>query len=542
MLVESRSARASEAELARFLEEARLAERSGEFENALRFYEVAFTEAVRAGDAPMLVDLLRWMGTVQRARGELELASELYEASLASARAHELSDKVASALNCLAVVAQTRAQVDEATRLYWRARAIADATGNDRLAAMIDQNLGTMANTRGEFEAALASYTSALQRFRRLGDNTATAWSLNNLGMLHVDLGEFAAAEERFGEALTFAEVLGDRALLGTIELNRAELHLKQWNFTRARECCDAAFEIFTHLDARSHLGETYKFYGVLYREMGKPALAKAHFTDAARFAEAVEDRLLEAEVYSEWAGLHLALHENQQALQRLNQAHHLFADLHANPELLDLDGRLDKLESTYLKVVRQWAESIESKDLYTAGHCERVAEYACMLAAALGFEGRDLNWLRMGGFLHDVGKIDVPAEILNKPGRLTDHEMDAMRAHTTAGARIVTELNFPWDILPVVRNHHERWDGTGYPDGLAGERIPLTARILCVADIFDALTTTRSYRPALSVEEALRIMESEAGVIVDPNIFDLFKSLVRAGRADHIVAAHPKV
>ena len=110
---------------------------------------------------------------------------------------------------------------------------------------------------------------------------------------------------------------------------------------------------------------------------------------------------------------------------------------MHARRELLDLDRRLDQLEDTYLRVVRDWADSIESKDRYTAGHCERVAEYTCLLAAAVGFSGRDLTWLRMGGFLHDVGKMDVPAEILNKPGRLTEDEWEVMRGHTVAGDRI---------------------------------------------------------------------------------------------------------
>src|SRR5690606_25841802 len=105
------------------------------------------------------------------------------------------------------------------------------------------------------------------------------------------------------------------------------------------------------------------------------------------------------------------------------------------------------------------------------------------------------------------VGKIEVPAEILNKPGKLTSEEWREMQAHTTAGDRIVAELEFPWDIGPIVRSHHERWDGSGYPDGISGDAIPLTARILCIADVYDALTTTRSYRPALSREEALEIM-----------------------------------
>jgi putative nucleotidyltransferase with HDIG domain len=320
--------------------------------------------------------------------------------------------------------------------------------------------------------------------------------------------------------------------LLGTLELNRAELHLMRGDFERARECCDRSFEIFSHMDSPSGLGEAYKFYGVLFREMHKTGLATAHFGRAVDLAETCEDRLLEAESRSEWALVHLAEGRNREALQCLNTSSRLFRELQARSELLDLERRLDRLEETYLRVVAAWGESIESKDRYTAGHCQRVADYACMLAEAFGFRGRDITWLRMGGFLHDVGKTAVPAEILNKPGKLTDEEWEIMKSHTTVGDEIVAELNFPWDIRPVVRNHHERWDGGGYPDGLAGEAIPLTARILCVADVYDALTTARSYRPALSQEEALRIMERDAGRILDPDIFAAFQRL--------LLEAHP--
>ncbi|HEX6693828.1 MAG TPA: HD-GYP domain-containing protein, partial [Longimicrobiales bacterium] len=192
-----------------------------------------------------------------------------------------------------------------------------------------------------------------------------------------------------------------------------------------------------------------------------------------------------------------------------------------------ELDHRLDGLEETYLAVVEQWAESIEAKDRYTAGHCGRVADYAVRLAAASGFKGRDLTWFRMGGFLHDVGKTGVPLEILNKPGKLTDEEFLLMQSHTTMGDDIVAPLNFPWDIRPLVRSHHEKWDGTGYPDRLKGEEIPFAARILCVADVYDALTSARSYRPALSQAEAFKIMDRESGTTLDPVLYARFRELM---------------
>jgi len=204
-----------------------------------------------------------------------------------------------------------------------------------------------------------------------------------------------------------------------------------------------------------------------------------------------------------------------------------LFRDLSARRELADVERALDRLEETYLSVVEAWGESIESVDRYTSGHCSRVAEYTCLLAEAVGIHGRELTWLRMGAFLHDVGKIKVDVQILNKPGKLDAREWEEMRMHTVAGDEIVAELGFPYDIRAIVRNHHERWDGTGYPDRLAGEQIPLNARILCVADVYDALTTSRSYRSELPVEEARAIMSELSGTVFDPTLLEVFLRLV---------------
>lgn len=521
-----------EAGLTALIESAREAARSGALDEALARYEAAFARLPAEGDAGDAASLLRWIGTVHRQRGDLEAATEAYEASLAIAEAAELPSEMASALNVLGIVAQFRAAVDDAKALYERGRALADLAGDERLGAMIDLNIGTLANTQGEVRVAQASYRSALGRFRKLGDDVAAARSLNNLGMACVDVEDWDGAEASFDEAFELADRVRDAELIGIIELNRAELYLKQGDHARARDCCDRSYEVFARVDAPSGLSEACKFYGILYQRTGKPKLAEDHFRRAAELAASCEDRLIEAEAHSEWALLHLAAGRNREALQCLNRASRLFGDLHARAELLDAEQRLDGLEETYLRVVKAWGDSIESKDLYTAGHCQRVADYACTLAAELGFAGRDLTWLRMGAFLHDVGKTEVPAEILNKPGKLTDEEFDLMKAHTVAGDEIVAELNFPWDIRPVVRNHHERWDGSGYPDRLAGESIPLTARILCVADVYDALTTARSYRPALKASEAFRIMERDSGRIFDPKLFALFHSLMR-GRID---------
>jgi len=174
-------------------------------------------------------------------------------------------------------------------------------------------------------------------------------------------------------------------------------------------------------------------------------------------------------------------------------------------------------------------AQAVEHRDKYTGMHCERLATYSIALGQALGLNRQDLLALYRGGYLHDIGKISVPDAILFKRGLLTDQEWQTMRQHTIRGEEICKPMKTLASVMPIIRSHHERWDGTGYPDGLRGEDIPLLARILQVADIYDALTTARPYKPAFSHEHALEIMHEEAGRgWRDPELVPLFAEVTR--------------
>jgi putative nucleotidyltransferase with HDIG domain len=208
--------------------------------------------------------------------------------------------------------------------------------------------------------------------------------------------------------------------------------------------------------------------------------------------------------------------------LQSLNEAHSLYSQMKAQHRVAQVEKRNGALESRFLEMAKHWGDSIESKDRYTQGHCERVAFFACVLADSSGFNSRSLFWFRIGALLHDIGKIIVPMEVLNKPGKLTEEEWAIMRRHPEAGLELVADIDFPGDIRAIIRNHHERWDGAGYPDGLKGEAIPFAARILCVADVYDALTTTRSYRPGLTHIRASEIMRASTGQF-DPQLLETF-------------------
>src|ERR1700728_1265824 len=173
-------------------------------------------------------------------------------------------------------------------------------------------------------------------------------------------------------------------------------------------------------------------------------------------------------------------------------------------------------------------AQSVERRDKYTGMHCERLTTYSLALGQALGLPRQEQLALYRGSYLHDIGKIGIPDAILFKRGLLTDEEWQAMRLHTIRGEEICKPMKTLAPVLPIIRSHHERWDGSGYPDGLAGEDIPLLARILQLADIYDALTTARPYKRALSPDEALSVLREEvAKGWRDPKLVETFSDIL---------------
>jgi putative two-component system response regulator len=198
---------------------------------------------------------------------------------------------------------------------------------------------------------------------------------------------------------------------------------------------------------------------------------------------------------------------------------------------LLKLKRHTDELENAET-VLFSLALSVEAKDPYTTGHCDRLARYSVALGRWLGVSEEYLKALHRGGILHDVGKIGIPDSILLKPGQLTQEERTVMQAHPIIGERICGPLKSLRLVLPIIRHHHERWDGSGYPDRLAGEAIPLTARILQVVDLFDAFSTQRPYKPAFTLDQSFALMREETlKGWWDARLMELFIRLVQEER-----------
>src|SRR6202047_5395612 len=196
-----------------------------------------------------------------------------------------------------------------------------------------------------------------------------------------------------------------------------------------------------------------------------------------------------------------------------------------------------EQVSSLHLRTIETLALAIEAKDQTTGDHLQRVRVYAMELARELGLSEDETEALRAASVLHDIGKLAVPEHIISKPGKLTPEEFEKMKIHPIVGAEILEQVDFPYPVVPIVRAHHEKWDGSGYPSGLKGEAIPIGARILSAVDCLDALSSDRQYRKALPLDEAMAKVVDEAGKGFDPGGVEILprryvelEKLVRGG------------
>jgi putative nucleotidyltransferase with HDIG domain len=502
---------------------------------AMQCYSAAIEAAERDAELGILAEALRRLAVVHRYRDEPAIARELCQRSYQIAQ--QMNDPVltAEALNALANFDFESGDLNAAREKFYRALELGGA--NAELRGRTEQNLGVLANTQGALVEALNHYHQSLLAFESIGDERGCAIAYHNLGMVSSDRELWDDADRYFTRCLQIAEAIGDVHLHGLGLLNHAEVHLARQRFEQARQNAESALAIFDRLGSRLDKADAYKVIGRVYRETGRHALAEARLRSALDLAVSTGSILSEAEASRELALLYQNMGRNQEALRLLNAAHRLFGRLDARVDLVDVSTKVARLEDTYFEVVRNWGQSIESSDSYTYGHCERVAGYALAVSRELGLEEEEQTAIRIGAYLHDLGKVRVPHEILNKPGALTPEEFRVIQMHPVWGIELLATVEFPWDIKPIIRWHHERYDGTGYPDRLKGDEIPVSAQIICIVDVYDALTTTRSYRPALSATEALKKM-AETRSWWRPDVYQAFMRLGASGLTGAAAAA----
>jgi len=422
-------------------------------------------------------------------------------------------------LSLIGAIAFEKGDLSEARQRFSEVLHIARKAETAIAEAAALSNLGAIANVQGDFAIALWNYRCARGAFRRANSTNGEARALQNMGMVHADLRQWKTAAECYEKARDLAVASDDPELITTITLNTIEVHLNTGHLDRARQTCDNAMRRATKLGNKHLTAEAHRYEGEIHRRLGEVDQAKRSLEQAISMSHDAGIPLAEAEALRSMGELDVSQNDREAALGAFGQAFKLFIGLDAEHELA---------ESVLIRIIEQLSAETESRDPFLYGHSARVADLAVAIADELELDCKTKKALLVAGYLHDIGKLDVDQAILNRKGELTAQELTHIRDHAAFGAARLAKLNLPWDIVPMVRHHHERFDGTGYPCRLAGEEIPLGARILSVCDMFEALTSDRPYRLAWNADWALHYIESSAGHMGDPKVVEAFMRVVR--------------
>lgn len=511
----------------------------GNHEGALKEYEHALRHCDQPSQLETRADTLMQIGQLHSKRGEYDRALGNLQRALGASRLLNDAVRTCKVLRNIGVVYVELGELEEAQSTYYEAIRVARASGNPTVLADLVNNLGTIQNMRGQWEEALRLYEESLGLYDAVGEKRKKAYCENNIGITYSERGHCENALGYFERALQTAEEIRDSSLVLIVHLNLADLKLKLGNVSAAHTHAEHALRQLESTNAKnSQYVEALKISALVDLAESRRDVASLGLTRAIEIARAIGAQFQEAEVLLERGRVHATDGKHQEALGDLEASYRLYSQAGAEGKRAQTESAIGNIEQLYLTVFEQMAVEVEEKDEYTKGHSDRVAAFALVLAKELRLQMGELKTVVASALLHDVGKIDIPDEVLKKDGKLTEEEFAQIKRHPELGVERLGDRTFPWDVRPIILAHHERLDGKGYPFGLAGDQIPRGARLMSVVDVFDALTSDRVYRKAFSVEKALDIMLSDSGKAFDPEILAAFADMARQGRLEAIVNA----
>jgi putative nucleotidyltransferase with HDIG domain len=495
----------------------------GDWDNALRDFHIALDISSNKGYRRERADILRRIGDILSRKNEWDVAIAYYESGIKTARDSGDEKILGDLFNSLAIVYFEKGQLNKALRYYRKSLNLARKRRDLALLANIYNNMGAVYSVKGEYEKAIEYYKNSLRIYKECGNHFGISHAFHNLGMTYSKKGDRKRAEGYYRESLKISERIGEISLSSITLLSLAEMRISEEKLKEAEEILDDALKKLFAIDDKLGIAEGYKLRGVIERKRGNLKRAEYYLLESIKIHEECNHPLGLAESYRELGITYKEKGETEKTWRWLERAEEIFRKLRAKRDLIEVRKELEEIEKIYIAVVRQLGSSVEAKDKYTLGHSERVAVYALEIARKLNLSNEEIKAILTAAYLHDIGKVDVPDGILKKPGRLTPEEYERIKGHPLFALKKLRSISFPWDVRPLIRHHHERYDGKGYPDGLKGEEIPLGARIIAVADVFDALTSDRPYRKALSLGEAIEEMRRVSGTQLDPKLVLLF-------------------
>lgn len=501
-----------------------------EYQSILSFCRNTEQLVVKAETFSQIGQLLSKQGDYDRALGYLQRASGAYR---------RLNDQagICRALRNIGVVYVELGEFDEAEINLDEAKNVAQEIGEELLYADLVNNLGAVSNMKGSWQQALEMYRKSLEIYEAYGEIRKGAYTQNNVAITLFEQGQNDEALKSFLQAYSIAERIHDASLALIVDSNLADLYLKKGMVEDATRHCRRAEKYFEERKlVTGTLVDTQKIAGKIALFHKKTDTALEYFNRALEMAKEIGAKYQEAEVLLERGILYRATDKHLDALTDLESSYRIYATIKAEGRREQTEQVIGSIETLYLEIFDSMARKVDQKDKYTKGHSDRVAAMSLLLARELGLRDGMLKTIVAAGLMHDIGKINIDDSVLKKAGRLTSEEYEHIKKHPQLGVELLRGKEFPWDIKPFILHHHEKIDGNGYPLGIKGEDIPLGARIICVADVFDALTSDRVYRKAFDTQKAIDIMEGESGTTFDPVLLGCFKRMINEGKADLVI------
>ena len=509
----------------------------GKYCEAIEEYKKILTFCHDDSHLAVKAETFNQIGQLLAKQGDFDRALGYVQRSIGANRRLNNDKGTCKALRNLGVIYLELGEFEEAEINYTQAISLARKIGDDILYADLVNNLGAIMNMKGDWEDALNYYAESLKIYEENNQVRKSAYTKNNIGISFVELGRNDRAFDFFTQAYEIALNIKDASLTLIVDINLADLYLKKDDLVNAKIHCHKADAYLAEAGlVNGHLVEVKRIAGKIAQCEKDFDIALAFFDESLNISRQVGTRYLEAEVLLERGGLLGDMHKHFDALADLEASYHIYAQIKAEGKREQTEQTIYSIEELYLAIFDAMAKEVDRKDAYTKGHSDRVASLALLLARELNLPVGSLKTIVAASLLHDIGKINIDDQVLNKAGRLTKEEFHHIMKHPEFGVELLRAKEFPWDVKPLIMHHHEKLDGTGYPLGLKGEDIPFGAKVICIADVFDALTSDRVYRKAFDTERALDIMRDESGSTFDPLLFKIFENMISEGKADLVI------
>ena len=481
----------------------------GNFTAALEFYFKSLRIREETKDRKGIASALLNIGNIHKDQGRMIQAEEHYLKSLELFNTIGSQMDIVKCYNNIGIIKSKTGSLDEAENYHKKALKIRVGINDTRGIANSCGNLGSVLTAQKKYKEALDYFEKALNLGEKLGAQTSIAVSCFKIGSIHTILGDRSLALEFLQRGSKIADDSGSRNLQASGLSYMADFFQAQGDFKQAFSC------------ERKYR----RIKEELFNEESRNKIALLHvkFETEKKQREAENNQLKNLELKKE-------IRERKSIEEELIKHRHHLEDLvkERTAELLKVNTGLEK---SFKGTVFTISKLVEERDPYSSGHQVRTADLARAIAREMGLQEERIHSIYLAAVVHDIGKIRVPQEFLSRSGILSKIELNLVRAYPQAGYDILKTIEFPWSIAEIVLQHHEFINGSGYPSGLKGDEIMLESRIICVADVVEAMSSRRPYRPAFSLESTITELSANKGILYDSECVDACIKVIRAGQ-----------